>query len=33
MQELGIDWDHLESLEASVKAEIEKAQVFLKVAS
>jgi putative nucleotidyltransferase with HDIG domain len=33
MQELGIDWDYLESLEASVKAEIEKAQVFLKVAS
>jgi HD-like signal output (HDOD) protein len=33
MQELGIDWDYLESIEDSVKAEIEKAQVFLKVAS
>jgi HD-like signal output (HDOD) protein len=33
MQELAIDWDYLESLEAAVKAEIEKAQVFLKVAS
>jgi putative nucleotidyltransferase with HDIG domain len=33
MQELGIDWEYLESLEEAVKAEIEKAQVFLKVAS
>jgi putative nucleotidyltransferase with HDIG domain len=33
MGELAIDWDYLESLEAAVKAEIEKAQVFLKVAS
>jgi putative nucleotidyltransferase with HDIG domain len=33
MQELGIDWDYLESLEDAVKGEIEKAQVFLKVVS
>jgi len=33
MHELGIDWEYLESLEEAVKAEIEKAQVFLKVAS
>jgi putative nucleotidyltransferase with HDIG domain len=32
MQELAIDWEYLESLEEAVKAEIEKAQVFLKVA-
>jgi len=33
MQELAIDWEYLESIEDTVKAEIEKAQVFLKVAS
>jgi len=32
MEELGIDWEYLESIEDNVKAEIEKAQVFLKVA-
>jgi putative nucleotidyltransferase with HDIG domain len=33
MQELAIDWNYLEGLETAVKAEIEKAQIFLKVAS
>jgi HD-like signal output (HDOD) protein len=33
MEELGIDWDYLESIEDAVKAEIEKAQIFLQVAS
>ncbi len=32
LQEVGVDWDYLESIEDSVKAEIEKAQVFLQVA-
>jgi len=32
LAELGVDWDYLESIEEGVKAEIEKAQVFLKVA-
>ena len=32
LQELGVDWDYLESIESTVKAEIEKAQVFLQVA-
>ena len=31
-QEIGVDWDYLESIEDTVKAEIEKAQVFLQVA-
>jgi hypothetical protein len=30
--ELGVDWDYLESIEDTVKAEIEKAQIFLQVA-
>jgi hypothetical protein len=29
---LGVDWEYLESIEDTVKAEIEKAQVFLQVA-
>ena len=32
MKETGVDWDYLESIEDTVKAEIEKAQVFLQVA-
>ncbi|MBN1836752.1 MAG: HDOD domain-containing protein, partial [Spirochaetales bacterium] len=32
MREIGVDWDYLESIEETVKAEIEKAQIFLKVA-
>jgi HD-like signal output (HDOD) protein len=32
LQEIGIDWNYLESIEDTVKAEIEKAQVFLQVA-
>jgi putative nucleotidyltransferase with HDIG domain len=32
MREAGVDWDYLEGIEESVKAEIEKAQIFLKVA-
>jgi len=32
MRETGVDWDYLESIEDTVKAEIEKAQIFLKVA-
>jgi HD-like signal output (HDOD) protein len=32
LQEMGVDWDYLESIEDTVKAEIEKAQVFLQVA-
>jgi HD-like signal output (HDOD) protein len=30
--EMGVDWEYLESIEDTVKAEIEKAQVFLQVA-
>jgi putative nucleotidyltransferase with HDIG domain len=32
LREVGVDWDYLESIEDTVKAEIEKAQIFLKVA-
>jgi HD-like signal output (HDOD) protein len=32
LQEVGVDWNYLESIEEAVKAEIEKAQVFLQVA-
>jgi hypothetical protein len=32
LAEAGVDWDYLEGIEDSVKAEIEKAQVFLQVA-
>ena len=32
MRELGVDWDYLETIENTVKSEIEKAQIFLKVA-
>jgi HD-like signal output (HDOD) protein len=32
LQEMSVDWDYLESIEDTVKAEIEKAQVFLQVA-
>ncbi len=32
LQEMRVDWDYLESIEDTVKAEIEKAQVFLQVA-
>ena len=32
LQEAGVDWDYLEGIEDTVRAEIEKAQVFIQVA-